>query len=349
MRVVITGASGNVGTAVVDRLVEQDDVESIVGICRREHDWRPPKTEWVHTDVADGGLTDTFRGADAVVHLAWLFQPTRHPEVTWRSNVIGTRKVLDAVVEAGVPSLVVASSVGAYSPRRHLQPVDEDWPSHGLAQTAYSREKAYVERMLDALEESSHSCRVVRLRPAFTFSQRGSTEQRRLFLGPFVPHRALSPGVLPVLPMPRELRLQALHAEDVATAYEAALMRPVHGAFNGAADPVLAPRDLARVFAARWLPVPATALRAAVATAFRAHLAPASPQLFDLLMSVPVMSTERAHSELGWSPRHNAEEAIEAFLRGLRSESDVPTPPLAEDTSGPGRSHEAATGMGHTD
>jgi len=62
-----------------------------------------------------------------------------------------------------------------------------------------------------------------------------------------------------------------------------------------------------------------------------------------------VMSTERARNELGWSARHSAQEAVEAFLHGLRSESDVPTPPLAEDTSGPGRSHEAATGMGETD
>ena len=57
MRVVITGASGNVGTALVERLGEDEAVEQIVGVCRREHDWRPSKTTWVYADVASDDLT----------------------------------------------------------------------------------------------------------------------------------------------------------------------------------------------------------------------------------------------------------------------------------------------------
>jgi nucleoside-diphosphate-sugar epimerase len=350
MRVVITGASGNVGSALVDRLGGQPEVGSVVGICRRPHEWRPPKTEWVFADVGHDddlpALVEALRGADAVVHLAWLFQPTRRPEVTWRSNVLGTRNVLDAVTAAEVPSLVVASSVGTYSPRRSLEPVDESWPSHGVAQTAYSREKAYVERLLDAHEARHPDRRVVRLRPGFIFAERASTQQRRLFLGPLVPHRVLRPGLVPALPLPADLRLPALHARDVAAAYEAAVLRPVRGAFNVAADPVLGPEDLAGIFGARWVPVPAGVLRASLAAGYRARAVPASPQLFDLLMSIPVMSSERARSELGWSPEVPPADAVAGFLRGLSADSDVPTPPLADATSGPGRVHEAATGVG---
>jgi len=348
MRIVVTGASGNVGSALVERLGREAGVDSIVGISRRPHDWHPDRTEWVHldlaTDVTDD-LAKAFRGADAVVHLAWLFQPTRHPEVTWRANVIGTTRVLDAVERAGVPAVVVASSVGVYSPRAGLDLVDESWPSHGQPLTAYSREKAYVERLLDAHEADHPDRRVVRVRPAFIFQARAATQQRRLFMGPLVPHTLLRSRI-PVVPMPADLRLQTVHTTDIAEGYTAAVTRDVRGAFNLASEPVLGPRELGGLLGGRWVPAPARAMRAGLAAAWAAHAVPASPQLFDLLMSVPMMSTQRARDELGWAPRVSATDAVRAFLDGLASDSDVPTPPLADATSGPARTHEAATGAG---
>jgi len=351
MRIVVTGASGNVGSALVERLGREDGVDSIVGIARRPHDWRPDRTEWVHLDLASHStdvtedLANAFRGADAVVHLAWLFQPTRHPEVTWRGNVIGTTRVLDAVERAGVPAVVVASSVGVYSPRAGLDLVDESWPSHSQPLTAYSREKAYVERLLDAHEARHPDRRVIRVRPAFIFQGRAATQQRRLFMGPLVPH-ALLRSRIPVVPMPADLRLQTVHTSDIAEGYTAAVTKDVSGAFNLAAEPVLGPHELAGLLGGRWVPAPSRAMRAGLAAAWAAHAVPASPQLFDLLMSVPMMSTRRARDELGWVPRVSAPDAVRSFLDGLGSDSHVGTPPLADATSGPARAHEVATGVG---
>jgi UDP-glucose 4-epimerase len=345
MRVVVTGASGNVGSAVVERLVAEQGVDSVVGVCRREHSWRPDKTEWVYADVAEDDLTEVLRGVDAVVHLAWLFQPTRRPQVTWRSNVEGSRRVLEAAGRAEVPTVVVASSVGAYSPRENLDPVDESWPSHGVPQAAYSREKAYVERLLDVFEGEHPGTRVVRMRPAFIFQERASTEQRRLFMGPLLPHAALRPGRVPVLPLPSLLRLQLVHARDVADAYTTAVMGSGRGAFNLASEPVLDPQALAEIFGSRWVPTPPGVLRAGLSAAFRARLAPAAPALFDLAMAVPMMDSSRARTELGWEPQFDSAQTLRAFLAGLTAEPDVNTPPLARATSGRARRHELATGV----
>ncbi len=345
MKVVITGASGNVGTALIRRLVQEESVGDIVGICRRPHSWQPPRTRWVYADVAEDDLAPAFRGADVVVHLAWLFQPTHRPQVTWQSNVVGSQRVLDAVHRAGVPALVHASSVGTYSPRAGLDLVDESWPTWGAPTAAYSREKAMVERLLDTHEARHPERRVVRMRPAFIFRDGTAAQQRRLFLGPFVPRTALRRGLLPALPLPRGLHLQALHAEDVAEAYAAAVLRPVTGAFNLAGD-VLDIGQLAGVLGSRALAVPASVVRAALAGGHAAHLVPASPGLFDLAMAVPMMRADRARAELSWEPRHDASAAVSAFLRGAEHAADGPTPPLARGTSGPARRHEVATGVG---
>src|SRR5205085_5805577 len=87
-----------------------------------------PKTDWAEADVASSDLVPYFRGADAVVHLAWLIQPARDRRRLWRVNVDGSSRVFRAVAEAGVPALVYASSVGVYSPGPKDRPVDERWP-----------------------------------------------------------------------------------------------------------------------------------------------------------------------------------------------------------------------------
>jgi nucleoside-diphosphate-sugar epimerase len=116
-RVVVIGASGNVGTSVLEALSRDPEVGSIVAVARRTpRDWTRPKTTWRQADVGTDDLVALVRGADAVIHLAWLFQPTHRPATTWQNNVIGSIRVFDAVASAGVPVLIYASSVGAYSP-----------------------------------------------------------------------------------------------------------------------------------------------------------------------------------------------------------------------------------------
>jgi UDP-glucose 4-epimerase len=347
VRVVVTGGSGNVGSALVERLGSAPEVDDIIGICRRRHDWHPPKTTWHFADIATDDLHPILEGADVVVHLAWLFHPMRAPQVTSRNNAGGTQRVLEAVAKADVAAVVVASSVGAYSPRETFDPVDESWPTSGLPVAAYSEEKASIERQLDAFESEHPDRRVVRMRPGFTFAQRSATQQRRLFLGPLAPHALVKPGRVPVLPLPRDLRLQALDSRDVADAYAEAVLRPVQGAFNIAADLGLDPEGLAALMRSRWVPTSAAVLRAALAAAFRAHVVPVAPQLFDLLMAVPVMDTTRAHADLDWRPRYSSADALTSFFAGLSQDSDVQTPPLARSTSGSMRKHELATGLGH--
>jgi UDP-glucose 4-epimerase len=90
VRVVVVGASGNVGTSVLRELADEPAVDSVLGVCRRMPSLQFPKVEWRVADVAVSPLEPLFRGADAVVHLAWLIQPGRDREQTRRVNVAGS-------------------------------------------------------------------------------------------------------------------------------------------------------------------------------------------------------------------------------------------------------------------
>jgi nucleoside-diphosphate-sugar epimerase len=347
MRVVITGASGNVGTSVLHALAREPAVDSILGVQRRLPEMSFPKTEWALADIGKYDLVSLFRGADVVLHLAWAIQPSRDSEELHRINVEGSRRVFAAAGEAGVRALVYASSIGAYSPGPKDRAVDESWPTEGIETSFYSVHKAATERLLDEFEQAHPDVRSVRLRPGLIFKAEAATEIRRYFVGPFLPSPLVNPSLIPIVPDVERLRFQAVHSLDIGDAYRLAIVRDdARGAYNVAADPVLDPDELARVLRARKLPVPAAALRAGAAAAWRARLTPTPEGWVDMALGVPIMDTSRIRDELGWAPRHSSGSALLELLEGMRSRAGADTPPLAPGTTGPLRVRELATGIG---
>ena len=223
MRVVVTGASGNVGTSVVRRLLANPEVTSIVGVCRRPPAVRRPRVTWHAADVGVDPLEPVMAGADAVIHLAWQIQPSHDEARLERTNVVGTRRVVDAVVAAGVPTLVYASSVGTYAEGPKDHPVDESWPATGVAGSLYSAHKAAVERLLDSVAAAAPELRIVKLRKALVFKAGAATGIARLFLPRWLPTPVLGRRRVPVLPTFDRLALQVVHTDDAAAAYERAL------------------------------------------------------------------------------------------------------------------------------
>jgi UDP-glucose 4-epimerase len=346
MRVVVVGATGNIGTSVLRSLENEEQVESILGIARRRPALRVPKTEWAEADIVTDDLIPHFRGADAVVLLAWLIQPSRDRNKLWMTNVEGSTRVIRAVKEAGVPALLYASSVGTYSPGPKDRRVDESWPTGGTPTSYYARHKAEVERRLNSFEREAPEVRVVRMRQALVFKREAATGIRRLFAGPLLPSILARPSLINLIPEIESLRGQVVHSYDVGEAYRLALTREVRGAFNLAAEPVLDSHEVGRILNARPVPMPARLARTGADLSWRMHLQPVSAGWFDMALNVPIMDTTRARTELGWTPERSADEALLDLLEGLRTGAGLDTPPLSPKTSGPFRIREIMTGVG---
>ena len=349
MKVVVTGATGNVGTSVLRSLQGDERVREIVGIARRRPSLQMPKVTWLQADVAHADLRTHFAGADCVVHLAWLIQPSRDERQTHMVNVEGSAHVFEAAADAAVPALVYASSVGAYSPGPKDRAVDESWPTHGIESSFYSRHKAAVERILDSFEAAHPELRVVRLRPGLIFQREAASEIRRYFAGPFLPDPLVRRGLIPFVPRMPGLRFQCVHGHDIGDAYRLAVVSDdARGAYNIAADPVLDADELGRLLDARPVPVPARLLRIGANLTWKARLQPTPPGWLDMGLNVPVMDTARARTELGWTPRHTAAEAFLDVFDGLREGAGYATPPLDPNAGGRLRVRELVTGVGQT-
>lgn len=326
-RIVITGASGNVGTGVLRALASALPDDEVLGVCRR-----PPcgpvtssSVSWHSVDLSRRSACDdlgpAMRGADVVIHLALGLRPVDDEDYLYRVNVAGTQAVLNAMAAAGVRQLIYASSLGVYAPGA-TRPVSETWPRTGQPASSYSRHKVAAEKLVDGFAEAHPDVAVARFRPTLVVQRESAWEVKTLYLGPLVPRAALKllrRRVLPVVPLPSNIALQFVHADDVGDAVVRMLQTRATGSFNLAAD-ILDARALAGIIGRRPLAVSPRFARRFVTALHAVHAVAVTPGWYDVAMNSPTMDTSCALGGLGWSPtwssRESAMELIDGLARG---------------------------------
>ena len=323
-RIVVTGASGNVGAGVLRALARSEPDAEVIGVCRRPptHGELYRGVTWHAVDlsspIAAKQLAPAMRDADVVVHLALAILPAHDEGYLYRANVAGTQAVLGAMVTAGVGHLVYASSLGIYAPGLG-KPVSETWPTTGQASSPYSRHKVMVEAMLDEFELRHPDVVVARFRPTVVVQREAASELRSLYVGPFVPRGAftlLRRRLLPLLPLPAGLALQFVHADDVGDAAVRLLQRRARGSFNVAADALNQAR-IAALVGARPVKVKPALMRRAVSALHRLRVVAVTPGWYDVATRSPLMDTSKARDELDWRPTWSSTDAARELIEGL--------------------------------
>ncbi|BDZ42578.1 hypothetical protein GCM10025865_18770 [Paraoerskovia sediminicola] len=362
MRVVVVGASGNVGTAVLAALAREPVVTSLVGVARRvprpsgastvefPHD----AATWERIDLAGpsagqvrGRLVAAFSGADTVIHLART--PRTRSSVGERraTDVEIARRVFDAAGAAGVAHVVAGSCTGAYAASGGDEPRVESWPVRGgdatasapwaRADTPAGRSAAAERPMTSTAEVERHLVRlsqehevvVTSVRSPIVLHRRGASQLVRDVVGKLPSRPLRKDGTVPLVLWPEGLRVQVVHADDLADAFHRIVVQRQPGAFNVAAPDVLDGQDFADLVSAGELrEISPSAARRSLAVASRIGLAPVDPIWLATLFDSPVLDTTLARTILHWTPRHDARSTLAETVRGIRDGAGSQTPPL---------------------
>src|ERR1700722_12501724 len=155
MKVLVTGASGFLGSHVADQLTRGGhDVRALVRkSSKRDFLERLDRIEFAYGSVEDAAkVADAVKGVDAIIHSAGLVK-ARSPEEFHRTNVDGTRNLIEAA-KVHAPKLrrfVLVSSLAAAGPSLDGVPLDRDGAG---PVTHYGRSKLEAERVVLAAKDS---------------------------------------------------------------------------------------------------------------------------------------------------------------------------------------------------
>lgn len=301
MIVAVTGASGQLGVALVRRLLADRQVERVVSIDLRVPVISSGKLRHIQGDIRTLDLTAHLRGCDSLVHLAFLVSGNYPRAIMDSVNIDGSKRVFFQAVDAGVRHLVFASSAAAYGAFSDQPiPLTEESPRRYQHDFAYAATKQRVEEFLDELETSDPNLSVARLRPA-------------MVIGPYMDHPLqdlLRRGRLPYTSTP----LQAVWEDDVVEAFVLAVKGKVHGAYNLGAEEARPARDLAAALGIKVLRIPqgweGWAARACSVLAPTGLTHSVDPAWLRLTNARLVVSSEKARRELNWNPRYGTVTAV---------------------------------------
>jgi UDP-glucose 4-epimerase len=296
MKVVVTGGSGQLGTAVLERLVAERKVKKIVSLDLVPPVVPSPRIDWRIADMRDPGLERHLEGADALIHLAFLVAKPASVATMHAINVEGSQRIFEAAAQHGVRKIVYSSSVAAYGVVPGLPvPIVETTPRQRSGVLTYADNKWEVEDYLDGFEVAHPDIAVVRLRPG-------------ILLGRRVNHMGNALLKRRVMPVMGAARGPLVWDEDVADAVLLALTKDVRGAYNLCASDPLTGDEVAALAGFRPIHVP----KAVVTGASRASNALASllgekrfdagwleAAAFDI-----IASAEKAKRDLGWKPKY---------------------------------------------
>jgi len=255
-KVLVTGASGFLGSEIV-RLASAMGWR--VRVLVRNPQKHVDGVETVQGDIADSVvLCRACEGVSAVVHaagLAHVFGSAAKDFARFHAvNATGTAKLIDAAVEAGVPHIVLVSSVSVYGDYLGTK-CDETAPCHPKGPYATSKWQAEIEGT-ERILAAQASLTILRMATIYGEGDRGNVAK---LIGALGQGQFIWPG--------SGLNQKSLiYKQDAARACLAALERPVSGTeiFNVTAQPATMREIVAAICHALGRPIPRFGIPSAV-------------------------------------------------------------------------------------
>jgi UDP-glucose 4-epimerase len=315
-RILITGVANFWGAGLARALLQDPEIERIVGI-----DTRPPPPDvaagitLVDTDLRAPQLRTLVRASavDAVVHtdIPQFPEPGRAARQLHDLTVMGTLQLLAAIGD--LPTLrtvVVRGSASIYGSAPTAPAFfTEDMASAALERgaTRFQRDLAEIEKLAEGLarRRPDVTCCVLRGQPVI--GAKLDTPITRLLRAPVVPTMA---GFDP--------RVQVLHEDDSVAVLAHAVRNPVAGAVNVGGAGTVALSAAIRRMGRIGLPIAHPLFGPITGALQRVGLPPLSEDTVRYLRYGRGVATDRMTEELGFEPRHDTRAAIDAVAAALQ-------------------------------
>ncbi|MEZ5169979.1 MAG: NAD-dependent epimerase/dehydratase family protein [Acidimicrobiia bacterium] len=302
-RILVTGASGGFGSALLQRLARRPDAE-VVALDVVEPTTVPAGVEFHAGDVRDvEAMARAMKDCDVTVHLAWVVRPIKDIARARSIDIGGTSAVLDAMERTGCERLVFAASVTAYGIHDdHPERWTEDEPIDPGQAFTYGAHKAQAEVLI-----ARSGVDALLPRAAVVVGRHTDNAVRSVYSTPLLATSRTG-----------ESLLQAVHHDDVGRFYEEACFSDRTGPVNLAAPDVLSMDEAGELLGKRVVRASESALRRVTGALWSVGLGTVDPAGADLIRYLPLADTTKLRDEWGFTPEYSTADALLDFRDAIR-------------------------------
>jgi UDP-glucose 4-epimerase len=308
-RILITGISRFLGGRLAQRLEQDPDVASIIGVDLEEPSVELSRTEFVRADIRNPLIVKVLQATevDTVVHTAVIATPGA---VGGRSqmkeiNVIGTMQLFAACQKAEALRKVVMKSTTAIYGSEPADPAifTEDMSPRSQPRTGYAKDAVEVEEYARAFGRRRTDVMLTILRFAN-------------FIGPMIDTPLTKYFSLPVVPtaLGFDPRMQFLHEQDAIEILYRAAREDHPGIYNASGDGIVYMSKAVRMAGKVALPVFVPLMGLAAAAIRQTGLVDFSPDQIKFLLYGRVADVDRLKKHFGYTPEFTTQEAFEDFI-----------------------------------
>lgn len=306
MKILITGAAGDIGS----RLVEYFNNDTSVELYTTALNDLASHVSSIHKrfDIRDVDFIEWVKEIkpDVIIHLASIIQlpESMSREEAFEIDVIATENLVKAAIEVGVKKFVVTSSGAAYGYwKDNPQWLTEDMPVRGNEDYFYSSHKRQVEEMLAKYRLSHPQLQQVVLRPGTVLGPNFNNPITNMFSKKTIVGIAgsRSPFVI-------------IWVDDLVAYLIEAAKSNVEGVFNVAGDGTLTLKEIAAHLNKPYLSIPSWFLRAALFVFKKLSLSQYGPEQVKFIEFRPVLSNQKIKQKFTHQPEKTTEQAFLSFI-----------------------------------
>lgn len=309
LRIAITGSSGFLGSASIEKLTYNKNVGLIVGIDQYPTNTPSSRTAPVISIVTDirnplGKLLEDYE-INVVIHLAFFLRPPRNKKLAREVNVNATKSLLDACSQAGVDQFIYLSSTTVYgahpSNEQHMVETSTPNPVSGFI---YSEHKKEAEILIQKYQKQHPERATCILRSCVIMGHNSDN-----FISDSLQIRYLP------TPIGFNPDMQFLHVEDYTSAIEKVLFRRARGIYNIAGAGTIQWRHMVKLVNNTVIPVPLGILKKIISLTWILRLQNRSPGPGLNFITYPwLASTEKIDTQLQWRPTYSSEDAVKSWI-----------------------------------
>ncbi len=302
MRILVTGGTGFIGSHIVDKLVDNNDVLVVDNLSNSTKDNLNPRAEFHQLDINDPKIENVFKnGIDVVIHQAanvFVTKSIKDPVFDATSNILGSLNILENCRKFGVKKIIYANSGGAGSGEPEYLPVDENHPIKPLA--PYGVSKHTVEHYLE-IYSRLYGLKYTSLRYANIYGPRQNPEGEGGVVAIFISKllKNQSPFIIGDGRQTRDM----VFVEDVADANVISIKKGDNDFFNISTGKEISINDLFEM------------IKKMAKSSVNAVNKPEIPG--EIKRSV--LSSEKASQILGWSATTSIEKGLEKSIEYYKS------------------------------